>query len=104
MNRRNYGLRSRRTMGSSGTILDYCRDHGLWFEAGELDHILAWLRNGSPPDETETSPRSPSRGQPLAPGTPTGSTPTGNPVGGWELADGFLSAVGWLAEALFDAG
>lgn len=39
MNRRNYGHRS-------GIIVDVCREHGLWFDLGELDDILAWVRRG----------------------------------------------------------
>lgn len=44
MNRRNYGHRRRR--GGSGAIIDYCRDHGVWFDSGELATILNWLRQG----------------------------------------------------------
>ncbi len=39
MHRRNYGKRS-------GTILDVCAEHGLWFDAGELEHVLRWIRDG----------------------------------------------------------
>lgn len=39
MNRRNYGQRS-------GVIVDICREHGLWFDQGELEDILAWVRSG----------------------------------------------------------
>jgi len=39
MNRRNYGDRS-------GVIVDVCREHGLWFDQGELEDILAWVRAG----------------------------------------------------------
>jgi len=39
MNRRNYGQRS-------GIIVDVCRAHGLWFDVGELEDILAWVRGG----------------------------------------------------------
>jgi Zn-finger nucleic acid-binding protein len=39
MQRRNYGRRS-------GVIVDACRDHGIWFDADELQQILAWIRGG----------------------------------------------------------
>lgn len=39
MNRRNYGRRS-------GAIVDVCSEHGVWFDLGELEHILSWIRNG----------------------------------------------------------
>lgn len=32
--------------GSSGIVLDVCRNHGLWFDADELDATLAWIRAG----------------------------------------------------------
>lgn len=39
MNRRNYG-------GSSAVIIDACKAHGVWFDAQELGHIVAWIRAG----------------------------------------------------------
>ncbi|MDH3744461.1 MAG: zf-TFIIB domain-containing protein [Acidobacteriota bacterium] len=39
MNRQNYGRRS-------GVILDSCSEHGLWFDHGELETILRWVRDG----------------------------------------------------------
>lgn len=39
MNRQNYGRRS-------GVILDSCGKHGLWFDHGELETILRWVRDG----------------------------------------------------------
>ncbi len=45
MNRRNYGLSPRGGV-NSGTVIDYCRDHGIWFDNGELAAILEWLREG----------------------------------------------------------
>ena len=39
MNRQNYGRKS-------GVILDVCRAHGIWFDAGELPRVLAWIRDG----------------------------------------------------------
>ncbi len=39
MARRNFGRRS-------GVIVDRCNDHGLWFDAAELERILAWVRAG----------------------------------------------------------
>jgi hypothetical protein len=39
MNRGNYGRKS-------GVIVDLCREHGVWFDAEELDRVLLWLRRG----------------------------------------------------------
>lgn len=39
MNRTNYG-------GGSGVVLDACRDHGLWFDKGELAAIVEFLEKG----------------------------------------------------------
>ncbi|MEM7049731.1 MAG: zinc ribbon domain-containing protein [Acidobacteriota bacterium] len=39
MNRQNYGRRS-------GVIVDLCKEHGLWFDADELDRILGWIKDG----------------------------------------------------------
>ena len=30
----------------SGILLDRCRDHGLWFDATELDGVLRWIKLG----------------------------------------------------------
>lgn len=39
MNRSNFG-------GGSGIVLDACRDHGLWFDKGELAAIVDFLEKG----------------------------------------------------------
>jgi len=39
MHRMNYGRRS-------GVIVDSCHDHGVWFDALELDAILRWIQKG----------------------------------------------------------
>lgn len=39
MHRRNYGRRS-------GVIVDTCRQHGLWFDQGELEAVITWIRGG----------------------------------------------------------
>ena len=39
MNRTLHGKRS-------GVVVDRCRDHGLWLDAGELRQLLAWARAG----------------------------------------------------------
>lgn len=39
MNRINFGSRS-------GVIIDSCRNHGIFLDAGELHHILKWVRAG----------------------------------------------------------
>jgi len=39
MNRVNYGR-------VSGVIVDYCREHGYWLDAGELEKIARWVSSG----------------------------------------------------------
>jgi Zn-finger nucleic acid-binding protein len=39
MNRRMFGR-------ISGVIVDVCRDHGVWFDSGELNEVLAWIERG----------------------------------------------------------
>jgi Zn-finger nucleic acid-binding protein len=39
MGRKNFG-------GSSGVIIDVCRRHGVWFDAGELPRVLAYVHSG----------------------------------------------------------
>ena len=30
----------------SGVIIDWCRDHGYWFDASEIERVLAFLSGG----------------------------------------------------------
>jgi Zn-finger nucleic acid-binding protein len=39
MNRRNFGK-------GSGVIIDACKQHGIWFDAEELERVLAWIHRG----------------------------------------------------------
>lgn len=40
-------LMNRRLQGSrSGVVVDSCRDHGIWLDAGELRALLEWARAG----------------------------------------------------------
>ena len=39
MSRRNFGKRS-------GTIIDVCRNHGCWLDAGELNQLIKWSNAG----------------------------------------------------------
>lgn len=41
MNRKLHGRRS-------GVIIDSCRDHGIWLDAGELRQLMEWTRAGGP--------------------------------------------------------
>jgi Zn-finger nucleic acid-binding protein len=36
----------KRIAGKHGATVDVCRSHGLWFDTGELERILAWVRAG----------------------------------------------------------
>jgi Zn-finger nucleic acid-binding protein len=39
MNRINFGARS-------GVVIDRCREHGVWLEAGELRQLSEWMKAG----------------------------------------------------------
>ncbi len=39
MRRLNFGYKS-------GIIYDFCDDHGIFLDSGELDHLVKWCRNG----------------------------------------------------------
>ena len=39
MSRRQYGR-------GSGVIIDYCRNHGIWFDPEELQQTLKWIAEG----------------------------------------------------------
>jgi len=40
-------LMTRKRIGSrDGAVVDICRHHGMWFDAGELERILTWVRAG----------------------------------------------------------
>jgi Zn-finger nucleic acid-binding protein len=39
MNQKNFS-------GCSGVVLDWCRDHGSWFDKGELQQIVTFIREG----------------------------------------------------------
>ncbi len=39
MTRTNFG-------GQSGIVVDVCREHGTWFDRGELDSALEFVRAG----------------------------------------------------------
>jgi len=36
----------KRIAGQHGATVDVCRSHGLWFDTGEFERILAWVRAG----------------------------------------------------------
>jgi Zn-finger nucleic acid-binding protein len=39
MNRKNFGR-------VSGVVVDVCREHGIWFDLGELPRVMAFVRDG----------------------------------------------------------
>jgi len=43
MHRRQYGR-------GSGVVIDTCRQHGIWFDDGELQQVLEWVRLGGRAD------------------------------------------------------
>jgi Zn-finger nucleic acid-binding protein len=66
MNRRNFGH-------SSGVVVDWCREHGTWFDATELEAVAAFVRAGGLddrptelPDEVKRAMRAMDRSRPDA--------------------------------------
>ncbi len=49
MERLNFGRRS-------GIVVDACREHGTWFDQGELDAALEFVRDGGLGGDGEASP------------------------------------------------
>jgi Zn-finger nucleic acid-binding protein len=35
----------------SGIIIDFCREHGIWFDSEELHHVLDWILKGGQPTD-----------------------------------------------------
>ncbi|MEM6531867.1 MAG: zf-TFIIB domain-containing protein [Myxococcota bacterium] len=71
MNRENYGRRS-------GVIIDVCAEHGVWFDAQELEAILEWIRDGGQerrPEPSRPRPEQPRRAF-SAPVTPSRASST----------------------------
>jgi Zn-finger nucleic acid-binding protein len=95
MNRRNYGRKS-------GVIVDACHDHGVWFDATELERILRWIRDGGErrvaaleEEEARAKRRQAETALPVR-GVPPEPWPSGearSPRGGW---------LGHLAEIAVD--
>jgi Zn-finger nucleic acid-binding protein len=54
MNRVNYGQ-------TSGVVVDSCRDHGVYLDAGELRRIEAWVRAGGRLDATQKATQAATR-------------------------------------------
>ena len=103
MQRRAYGQ-------GSGVVIDTCRDHGIWFDAEELHHILAWILKGG--QEKKPLPREqqgkqvsekPIFGPRMGPGDSTigdGSCFDFG-FGGTDRPDLLTALVGEVAEGLF---
>jgi Zn-finger nucleic acid-binding protein len=49
MTRMNFGRHS-------GIVVDVCRSHGTWFDRGELDAVLEFVRAGGIETEVDASP------------------------------------------------
>jgi len=78
MHRRNYA-------GASGVIVDFCREHGVWFDADELRRILAWIRSGGLAKVNETKAR---RKQLMSPDLSRCGSVLGMPFSGPEESGG----------------
>ena len=101
MNRRNFA-------GSSGVVIDHCRQHGLWFDLHELEHIQRFVADGG--IERARSRRAERDAARARGSKPTVAIPVGRPGGRgrWHSTDGtiFFEALGAflgaLVEGLFD--
>lgn len=82
-----------------GVVLDICREHGIWFEAGELEPFVTWVRAGRPQSGTHhmTAPLAASLGL----GAPAGPHEE-DIVWGVELVGGVLDVLAFVAEILVD--
>ena len=68
----------------SGVVVDVCREHGIWFDDGELAQLLEWLSKGGH-----------HIAEPLPPPEAARPSPTPRPIMTTE-ADPFDSLTGWL--------
>lgn len=94
MNRRNYGRRS-------GVIIDLCSEHGVWFDAQELDRILRWIKSGGPQkvaqqEMEELAERRREAARPAITQPTLGHYDGARPNPAWGLMDFLVDAVGWL--------
>jgi Zn-finger nucleic acid-binding protein/ribosomal protein L40E len=103
MHRRNYGERS-------GIIVDMCHDHGLWFDYGELDQALRWVRDGgmAQADRIRTEKaqeqerRERFRRLTETPASSTEARGSARTRGGWGAAGVVGEIVAGVLETLFD--
>ncbi|MDF1563432.1 MAG: zf-TFIIB domain-containing protein [Deltaproteobacteria bacterium] len=91
MNRTNWEKRS-------GVIVDWCRAHGIWLDAGEIAQVRSWAAStpdGPPPPAVEAPRPSPSTGL---------GSPLDRPLSSWEAKrQGHLhSPLGVFVRFLFE--
>lgn len=99
MNRNNFG-------GTSGIVVDVCARHGVWFEAGELPRVLAFVQAGGlerarAQKEAERKRRERDRRVEVASARSSSVSPETERFG-WatSFADGMLEFVALVAEAI----
>lgn len=51
------GVDMNREVGGSDIAIDICRSHGIWFDRGELQAMLGYVRTGVKPGESEPGKR-----------------------------------------------
>lgn len=103
MHRRNYGERS-------GVIVDLCHEHGLWFDYGELDQALRWVRDGGlaranrirAEKAAERERRERFRCLTATPASSTEARTTGRSGGRWLAGEVVGEIVFGVLETLFD--
>ncbi len=89
MSRRNHG-------GSSGVVVDVCRNHGVWLDSHELERVLTWVRGGGAERERQRRVERSRRTNPAA--ATTLSLPLETRASGRGID--LLEAAAWLLKRL----
>ncbi len=83
-----------------GVAVDICREHGVWFDGGELAPFIAWAKGGMPRSGTHHASL-PLAGY-LGVGVPAASAPAGAGSGGLEILGGVLEGTLGILELIGD--
>jgi len=71
----------------SGVVIDSCKDHGVWFDAGELKRVAQYLNELPEPAAKAQPERTRKKAAPIAPRADVGTDP---------LLDLFAEIIDWL--------
>ena len=92
MNRVNFGR-------ISGVIVDVCKGHGTWFDPGELQHIVEFIRSGGVDESRRRELASLAAKESARKLTATGSLGNTGYGGGWDSPTGANTWIDLLAYA-----